>query len=160
MSHALDTLRKTDATLKHPIALRVLAGAPLAFFGFMHLIGAMPMRPLIEAAGLPAPGLMAILAPIAQLLAGLLLLAGAFTRVGSALAIATMGGAILTHIKIPNDQWPVPTTDAAQGPWPEPVPLMFVAIAILLISAYLLWRGAGAWSLDAKAQPQPTPQPA
>lgn len=160
MSPALDTLRKTDASMKHVIGLRVIAGAPLAFFGLMHLIGAMPMRPLVEAAGLPAPGLMSVLAPIAQLLAGLLLLSGAFVRVGALLAIGTMVGAIITHLKIPNDQWPVATTDAAQGPWPEPVFLMYVAIAIVLLSAYVLWRGSGAWGLDARGEVGAAPQPA
>ncbi len=148
---APDAIRKTDPTSKLMIAPRVLAGAPLAFFGLMHLIGAMPMRPLVEAAGLPAPGLMAILAPIAQLLAGLLLLSGAFARIGAAIAIGTMAGAVITHIKIPNDAWPVATTDATQGPWPEPVFLMYIAILIILLSASILWRGSGAWGLDAKA---------
>ncbi len=160
MPTPLQTIRATNPSAKHVIALRVLAGAPLAFFGLMHLIGAMPMRPLIEAAGLPAPGLMALLAPLAQLLAGVLLLAGAFTRVGALLAIGTMAGALITHLRIPNDAWPTPQESGAIEPGPEPVFLMVVAIAIIFMSAYVLYRGSGAFGLDAKASAPPEPAPA
>jgi len=162
MSTPLEALRKTDGSCKHVIALRVIAGAPLLFFGVMHLIGAMPMRPLVEAAGMPAPGLMAVLAPLGQVLAGVLLLSGAFARVGALVAIGTMAGAVITHIRIPNDQWPVATTDAAEGPWPEPVFMMFLAIGIIVIGAYILWRGSGAFGLDAKSSSEApaAPQPA
>lgn len=140
------------------IALRILAGGPLAFFGLMHLIGAMPMQPLLEEAGLPAPSLMATLAPLAQLLAGLSLLLGAFTRIGAVLAIGTMAGALITHIKIPNDKWP-DVAAWAENPdaWSanpvymaEPTPMMLMAIVILLLSAALIYLGAGAFSLDHK----------
>ncbi|MFI4896676.1 MAG: DoxX family protein [Phycisphaerales bacterium JB059] len=160
MASPLQAIRATNPAARHILVLRVLAGAPLAFFGLMHLIGAMPMRPLIEAAGLPAPGLMAILAPIAQLLAGVLLLAGALTRLGALLAIGTMVGALFTHLRIPNDAWPTPAESGAIEPGPEPLFLMFVAIAIVLMSAYILFRGSGAFGLDAKASTSPEPAPA
>ncbi len=140
------------------IALRILAGGPLTLFGLMHLVGAMPMQPLLEEAGLPSPSLMAILTPLVQLLAGLSLLLGAFTRVGAALAIATMAGALVTHIKIPNDKWP-DVAAWAENPdaWnanpvymAEPTPMMLMAIVILLLSAALIYLGAGAFSLDHK----------
>ena len=154
---ALDSIRRTCGC-KHLIVPRLLAGLPLTAFGVMHLVGAMnpeigmPMRPLLEAAGIPVPGLMAIVAPLAQLVAGLLLLTGAFARIGGLIAIGTMAGAIMTHVKIPNDQWPVPTTDAMQGPWPEPTFLMYLAIVIGLCALYVLVRGGGAWSMDSRSR--------
>lgn len=145
------------------IALRVLAGGPLLAFGVMHLIGAMPMKPLLDAAGLPAAGLMAMLAPLVQIVAGASLLAGAFARVGGVLGIAAMGGALVTHLKIPNDKWP-DVAKYAENPeaWAtnpmymeEPAMMMFMAIGIFMMSGVVVFLGAGAFSLDAKASRKP-----
>ncbi len=144
---ALDALR-TTCGCKGMLVVRLLAGLPLVAFGVMHLVGAMPMKPLVEAAGLPMPGVMAIVAPLAQLVAGLMLLSGAFARVGAVIAIGTMAGAIVTHVRIADDAWPIATTDATVGPWPEPVFMMYIALVILAFSVVVLWKGAGAMSLD------------
>lgn len=147
---ALDALRQTCGC-KGMLVVRVLAGLPLVAFGAMHLSGAMPMQPLVEAAGLPMPEVMAIVAPLAQLVAGLMLLSGAFARIGALIAIGTMAGAIVTHVRIPDDAWPIQTTDAAVGPLPEPVFMMYIALVILAFSVVVLWRGAGAMSLDERS---------
>ncbi len=147
-------LRTADQ--KWIIVLRILAAAPLAFFGLMHLVGAMPMRPLLEAAALPMPSLMAVLAPLVQILAGLSMLLGAFTRIGAILALGTMAGALLTHIRIPDDKWP-DVAAYAENPdaWnadpvymAEPMSMMLMAVAIMLLSAALVYLGAGPLSLD------------
>ncbi len=137
---------------KHIAIIRILAGAPLLMFGIMHLTGAMPMKPLIEAAGLPMPGITAIIAPLAQVLAGILLLSGAFARVGAVVAIATMFGALITHMKIPNDQWPTPSEidPAIMVPGAEPTFMMAIAAIIILTSAFVILKGAGAWSVDGR----------
>jgi len=145
----MNALCKTDAS-KIPVVARVLGGGPLLAFGAMHLSGAAPMKPLVEAAGFPAPELNAVLAPIAQVLAGLLILSGAFTRVGGVIAIATMLGALYTHAQIGTDEWPTPQPDGSIAPGPEPMFLMVLAVVIILASAFLLWKGAGAWSIDQK----------
>lgn len=128
---------------KHLVVVRILAGGPLLVFGLMHLVGVAPMRPIVEAAGLPAPELSAILAPIGQVVAGLMILAGAFTRVGAALAIAVMLGAVAAHIRIPSDAWPQPDGSVGQEP-----PLVWLAIGVIVLAGYLIWRGAGPWSVD------------
>ena len=97
---------------KHIAILRIIAGAPLFAFGLMHLTGMMPMKPLIEAAGLPMPGITAMITPPMMILAGLLLLIGAFARIGAVIGIGTMLGAVMTHIKIPSDAWPIPAETA------------------------------------------------
>jgi len=133
---------------KHIAILRILAGAPLLMFGIMHITGALPMKPLIEAAGLPMPDLAAMVTPPVMIIAGLLLLLGAFARVGAVLAIGTMLGAVITHIKIPSDAWPIPVETY---PNPNPyVPMLVMAIAIILFSVYIIFKGAGAWSIDGK----------
>jgi len=133
---------------KHIAILRIIAGAPLFAFGIMHLTGAMPMKPLIEAAGLPMPGITAMITPPMMILAGLLLLIGAFARIGAVIGIGTMLGAVMTHIKIPSDAWPIP---AETAPNPNPyIPMLLFAVIIIVFSAYVIYKGAGAWSIDGK----------
>ncbi len=151
------SIQKTD-NIKWMIALRVVAGGPLLFFGVMHLLGMMPMKPLLVEAGLPAADLMAIAAPLMQVIAGASLLAGAFARVGGLVAIGSMGGALVTHVKIPNDKWPDVMKYAENpGAWTavpvyieEPMGMMIMAIAILVVSVVVVWKGAGAFSFDRK----------
>ncbi len=159
MASGLDALTSTH-NCKILLATRLIGGLPLVFFGAMHLIGAMPMKPLIEAAGLPMPDAMAILAPLAQLIAGLLLVAGAFARVGAIIAIGTMLGAVVTQIKIPNDAWPMPTPEDAAAVGPEPVFMLAIAGLIIIASVVVIWKGAGAMSLDIKGSAQPETAPA
>lgn len=137
---------------KHIAVLRILAGAPLVMFGIMHLSGAAPMKPLVEAAGLPMPEMTAIVAPIAQLIAGILLLAGALARPGALLAIFVMLGGLVTNFKIPNDQWPTPSEldPSIMVPGAEPAILTPLAIVVILLSAYIILKGAGPWSVDAR----------
>jgi uncharacterized membrane protein YphA (DoxX/SURF4 family) len=137
---------------KHLSILRIVAGAPLIMFGIMHITGAAPMLPLVEAAGLPLPELTATLAPIAQLIAGLLLISGALARFGALIAIVTMLGGLVTNFKIPNDQWPTPSAldPAILELGTEPAMLTPIAIVVLLLSVYVLFKGAGAWSFDSK----------
>jgi uncharacterized membrane protein YphA (DoxX/SURF4 family) len=130
---------------KHLVVVRILAGGPLLVFGLMHLAGIAPMRPIVEAAGFPAPEMSAVLAPIGQVVAGLMILAGLFTRIGAAIAIAVMLGAVAAHIRIPSDGWPQPDGSVGQEP-----PLVWLALAIILLSGYLIWRGAGPWSVDSR----------
>jgi putative oxidoreductase len=135
----LERVRVT-APLRHLLPLRLVAAAPLLGIGLAHvLVPEAPMRPLVEAAGFPLPGLLAPLAVAAELVGGTLLLLGLWARVGAALAIPTMLGAVYTHLVV--DVWP-------NGHAEEPPFLL--PIVVLLIASYVLWRGAGRWSLDAR----------
>lgn len=151
-------LQKTSGA-KWILVLRVLAGAPLLLFGLMHLLGMQPIRPLIDAAGMPAPGLMEYLGPLLQAGGGLLLLTGSFTRLGAILAIGAMLGAIYTHIRIPNDQWPTPTEADPSALGPEPTEMMFMAIGFIVLSLVLLVVGGGRWSVDSRMSSSPAPPP-
>lgn len=132
MPSTLSSLRQT-AALKHVIVARVIAGVPLAGLGFMHLIGAAPMKPILEAAKIPLPDLNAVVAPLVEVVAGLLLLSGAFARIGAILACVTMAVAIYAHLA---------------ADWVDEPPIA-LPIAVLLAALYVLWRGGGAWSVDA-----------
>lgn len=137
---------------KYIIALRIIAGAPLVMFGVMHLTGASPMQPLVEAAGLPMAGLTSIVAPVVQILAGLLLIAGAITRLGALMGAVVMLGGLVTNFLIPNDQWPTPSeidpNIMVMGT--EPAMLTPIALVVMALSIFIMIKGAGAWSLDGR----------
>jgi putative oxidoreductase len=117
---------------KEVIVARLIAGGLPAVFGAMHLVGAAPMKPILEAANIPLPSLGAVVAPIIEVVAGLLLLAGFQARVGA----LTMLVAIYTHLV---------------ADWPDEPPVV-VAVVVLAGALYVLWRGGGAWSMDLARQ--------
>jgi len=91
------------------------------------------MRPILEAAHIPLPALNAVVAPIFEVAAGLMILLGGFARIGAAIAIGTMLVALYAHL----------TAD-----WPDEPPVV-LPVAVLAAAAYVLYQGAGRWSLDA-----------
>jgi uncharacterized membrane protein YphA (DoxX/SURF4 family) len=122
---------------RHLLLPRLVAGLPLLAIGLMHVFDdTAPMRPLVEAARLPAAGILSPLAVAAEIVAGLLLLAGFYTRVGALVAIPVMAVAAYAHLVI--DTWP----NAAGEP-----PLL-LPLAVFASAAYVLRRGGGSWSLD------------
>lgn len=129
-------LTRTDSS-KLTLLPRLLAGGPLTALNIMHLTGAAPLRPILEGANIPLPALNAVVAPIAGLVAGLLLLSGAFARVGALIGIGSMGVAIYTHLV---------------SDWPDEPPIV-LPVVVLLACVWVLIKGAGAWSVDAKRQP-------
>ncbi len=137
---------------KHIAILRILAGIPLVMFGIMHLTGAAPMEPLVEAARLPIPSIIAVVAPLVQVLAGVLLLLGALARVGALIGIGVMFGGLITNFKIPNDQWPTPSEldPSIMVLGAEPIILTPLAVVTILFCAYVLFKGAGPWSADGR----------
>lgn len=127
----MKNLRQTES-LKHLIVVRLIAGLPLVAIGLMHITGAAPMRPILDAASIPLPGINAIVAPLAQVVAGSLILIGAWARVGALLASGAMVVAIYAHLA---------------ADWADEPPIV-LPIAVLFAALYILWRGAGARSLD------------
>jgi putative oxidoreductase len=136
----LDRLRTTTSH-RHVLVARIVAGVPLFVIGLAHVFdpGA-AMRPLVEAAGIPFAAVTSPVGVAFQVVGGALLLLGWHARIGGALGIPTMIGAIWAHLVI--DVWP-------NGAENEP-PLV-LPIAVLLAAAYVVWRGAGRWSLDHRA---------
>lgn len=132
-----DRLRATEP-YRHLLLVRIVAGVPLLGIGLAHVIAPeAPMRPLVEAAGIPFASIVSPIAVGVEIVAGLSLLLGLWARIGGLLAVPTMLGAIYAHLVI--DVWP-------NGPANEP-PLA-LPIAVMAGAAYVLWRGAGRWSLD------------
>ena len=131
-------LRSTDRSWIG-LVLRLIGGVPILLIGLVHIFVAdAGMQPIVEAAGLPFPGLLAPLAVAAEIVAGVSLILGWWARVGALIAIPVMAVAFVAHMVI--EVWPNPTAP------PTALPLIVLACA-----AYVLWRGAGRWSLDARA---------
>lgn len=140
----LDRLQRT-IDRKWPVIPRMIAGLPLFLFGLVHATGSTPVAPLIEAAGLPAPGVLGVAVPIVELAAGMLLVSGWMTRVGAALGALAMLGAITVHILIPDDRWPQPFSG---GLGQEPLGIFVLAWVILGGCILAAIRGGGLWSAD------------
>ena len=122
----------------HLVVPRLIAGLPLLAIGLMHVLDdTTPMRPLVEAAGLPAAGLLSPLAVAAEIVAGALLLSGFYTRLGALVAIPVMVVAAYAHLAI--DVWP---NSAGEPP-------IILPVVVLVCAVYVLYRGGGAWSVDA-----------
>lgn len=129
---------RTTGSHRHTLILRIIAGVPLFVIGMAHILAPeAPMEPLVEAAGFPAPSLVAPIGVAAEVIAGLSLLLGAWARLGGLAAIPVMLGAVYSHLVI--DVWP---NEAANEP-PLALP-----IVVALAAGYVVVRGAGRWSLD------------
>ena len=111
---------------------RVVAAVPLLGIGVQHLTGAAPMLPILEGAGVPFPEINAVLAPIGEVVAGLLLLFGVFPRVGGMMAVGSMLGALFAHVRF----------DWADEP-PIALPLV-----VLVLAALVAAKGAGAFAVS------------
>lgn len=124
---------------RHLIVPRAIAGVPLLAIGLMHVVAeGYGMRPIVEAAGLPAAALLAPLAVALEIVAAVSPLLGAWARAGALRALPAMAVAAYTHLAI--SEWP-----NAGGEPPLALPLIVFAAA-----AYVLWRGGGRWSVDAR----------
>jgi uncharacterized membrane protein YphA (DoxX/SURF4 family) len=113
--------------MQHVAVIRILSSVPLLALGTMHLAGAAPLAPILEGAGIPFPELNAVLAPIAQIAAGVLLLTGVRARIGALLALGTMAGALFAHLRFD---------------WVDE-PTLLLPLAVVAGTGYVLVRGPG-----------------
>lgn len=138
-------LRTSDA--KFLFVLRLVAALPLLFFGVLHFIKPTAFAEILIASGVPFVESNKFAAPALEVLAGLLLIAGFFTRLGGVLAVFTMGPAIYgtfaIHALTP-DHLPPGLAKIPQ------VPPLVVPIVILLIGLLLAILGGGGYSVDHK----------
>ncbi|HSE46558.1 MAG TPA: DoxX family protein [Gemmatimonadales bacterium] len=133
----VERIRHTRA-YRYTLLPRVVAGVPLLGIGLAHVFAPeAPMRPLVEAAGLPFAAVVSPVAVAIEVVAGLSLLLGLWARIGALLAIPTMLGAIYAHLAI--GVWP-------NGPENEPP--IGLPIAVAACAGLILWKGAGRWSAD------------
>ena len=144
MSDTSNTL--PDLTAPNGLSLNVLtmiarlvAGAPLLFFGIQKFISSdvqENFRVTLELSLFPMPGILMWIAAAVEVVAGAMLLLGLITRLGGLLATLQMFAAIIVHITVDFSQTP------AGGPphW-LPVLVLFAALVTLVFAG-------GDWSID------------
>src|SRR5262245_59880150 len=121
---------------KFLLVLRLVAGLPLVFFGLMHLVHPDDFRAILAAGRLPHSTFSVAAVPLVEILAGLLLLAGLWTRVGAMLALGMMIPALLLTVQLLERQG-APS-----------MPPVLVPVLVAVASVVLVLLGGGAGSVD------------
>ena len=128
-----------------PIVPRLIAGGILTFFSLKHFSDPGHFANIMTAAGFPMVDLNVWGASATELIAGILLLSGLFTRVGGFLGIATMVPAVIATLTIAGldpENLPGGLTEV---PFVPPLPLPIVTMVTSLVALVL---GGGKFSLD------------
>ena len=130
-----------------PIGPRLIAGGILTFFSLKHFGDPQHFANIMTAAGFPMVELNVWAASATELIAGLLLLSGFFTRVGGMLGIATMVPAVIATLTIAGlDPENIPGGLTAV-PFVPPLPLPIITMVMSLIALIV---GGGKFSIDKK----------
>ena len=116
-------------------------------FGIMHLMNPGHFRDILTAASFPMVDANVYAASITELIAGLLLLSGLFTRVGGFLGVATMVPAIYATFKLASLTAETLPSGLEEVPFVPPLPLPIV-VTVASIAGIIL--GGGGLSLDYK----------
>ena len=128
-----------------PVVPRLIAGGILTFFSLKHFSDPGHFANIMTAAGFPMVDLNVWAASATELIAGILLLSGLFTRVGGFLGIATMVPAVIATLTIAGldpENLPGGLTEV---PFVPPLPLPIVTMVTSLVALVL---GGGKFSLD------------
>ncbi len=126
--------------------LRLLLGGLFVMTGLMKLFVPMlgeAFSGQLLAANIPFYALNVRIVPVAEVVVGVLLLLGFFSRIVALVVISMMLLATYVHLVVDN-----PALFPLQPEEPI-IPLVSIAVA-----AYIVWRGGGAWSLDLKFSEQ------
>jgi putative oxidoreductase len=126
-----------------PLVLRVVVGIVFALHGWQKLtvFGAQGVSGMLSWAG-PLAGLMAWVLILVELLGGIALILGAFTRLSSLLLAIVMIVAILT-VKLGGLEAPLPLGLIGKGGFELELTLLSAVIALALL-------GGGKWAVDHK----------
>ena len=79
--------------------------------------------------------------PVVEIVVGLLLIAGFFSRLGALVVLGMMVVAAYVHLVV---------ADPALFPLQPHQPL--IPLTLIAIGVYVLWRGGGTWSMDLRSQ--------
>ncbi len=123
--------------------VRLLLGGLFVMTGLMKLFVPMlgeAFSGQLIAANIPFYAFNVTVIPVAEVIVGLLLILGLFSRVGGLVVINMMLVATYVHLVVDN-----PALFPLQPEEPI-IPLISIVVA-----AYVIWRGGGAWSLDLRS---------
>ena len=142
MNGILAAVRKTTPG-RPPGVVRVLLGVLFLSTGLMKIL-VPDLRAAfsgqLTAASIPFHGLNMAFVPAAEVLVGLLLLAGLYSRLAAVAAVIMMLVATYVHLVV---------HDPALFPLQPEAPT--IPIVALVLCAYVVWRGGGSWSADLRS---------
>ena len=143
MEELLEKIRRTKDE-KGVGVLRIMMGLIIMMSGWMKFL----VPTLREAwsgqllqANLPFYEVNFWVIPVVEIVVGLLLMVGFFSRLGALVVLGMMVVAAYVHLVVDD-----PSLFPLQPHQPI-IPLMLIAIG-----AYVLWRGGGSWSRDLRSQ--------
>ena len=145
-------MKKLQQTTNSPIPIvpRLIAGGILTFFSIKHFSDPEHFRDILTAAGFPMVDLSVWAASALELVAGLLLLSGFFTRVGGVFGVAAMVPAIIATLKIAGLDVENLPGGLTEIPFVPPLPLPIVTLVTSVIAIII---GGGKLSIDKKMTP-------
>lgn len=137
----MKTLRKTSPN-KIVAIIRMMLGIIFIMTGTMKLFltdfGAAWSIQLVEAE-IPFYTLNYWFVPVFEILLGIILLVGFYTRIGALMVLPVMIVAIYVHLTVSNP-------DAFPAQPQEPI----IPIAVIIMALFIMKKGGGSWSLDLK----------
>lgn len=123
--------------------LRLLLGGLFVMTGLMKLFVPMlgeAFSGQLLAANIPFYTFNVWFVPVTEVVVGVLLLLGLFSRVGGLVVINMMLVATYVHLVVNNP---------ALFPLQPEAPI--IPLGTIAVAAYVVWRGGGAWSMDLKS---------
>ena len=122
--------------------LRIFLGGLIVMTGLMKLFVPVLREAFssqLLAANIPFYALTFRLVPITEVVVGVFLILGLFSRIGGLVVINMMLVATYVHLVVDDpDLFPLQPEEPI-------IPLVSIAVAV-----YVVWRGGGAWSIDQK----------
>ena len=148
-------MKKLQQTTNSPIPIvpRLIAGGILTFFSIKHFGDPEHFRHILTAAEFPMVDLSVWAASAMELIAGLLLLSGFFTRIGGLLGVAAMVPAIIATLKIAGLDAANLPGGLTEVPFVPPLPLPIITLVTSVIAIII---GGGKLSIDKKMTSTPS----
>ncbi|MEZ0296928.1 MAG: DoxX family protein [Candidatus Methylacidiphilales bacterium] len=144
-------------TAEWVLGARLLAGAPLLYYGFVHATSPWLLRDMMIASQVPAPALLTYIVAPLELIAGIVLLVGAYARIaagGGALLMGFLVWLTWTCLTLRDGYMPPGVTE------PPPTPPITFPPVFLLACIIIAITGAGPMSVDEyMTRPEPPPPP-
>lgn len=142
MENILEKIRDTkqDKTVG---LIRIMIGIIILSTGVMKLLVPMLWNAWsgqLSAAHIPFHSFNLWFVPFAEIITGLLLISGFFSRLGSLILFFMMTVATYVHLTV---------HDPSLFPLQPEAPVM--PLALIAAGAYVFWHGGGAWSTDLKS---------
>ena len=142
MTELITTLRATSDH-KTAGAIRIFLGLMMCMTGLMKMLVpglGLAFAGQLAAAHIPLPELNGIVVPVMELLVGVALLSGFYTRVAALLLAGIMIVATYVHLVV---------HDPSLFPLQPEAPI--IPLMVIPLTSLILVRGGGAWSLDLKS---------